>query len=68
MENMKSLKNRLDRGANYFWAKTDGTGYKLVNAFTQKTAAGVEARLDAMRLTKALRDAGYSVAKLEETW
>ena len=63
---MKELKNRLDRGANYFWAKSAGTGYKLVNAFTLKTATGVENRIDALHLTQTLTDAGYCVAKLEE--
>ena len=68
MENLKSLKHRLDRGAAYFWAQTDGTGYRLVNAFTLKTATGVENRIDALRLTKALTNDGYAVAKLEDTW
>ena len=66
MESLKNLKNQLDRGATYFWAKSTGTGYRLVNAFTLKTATGVEARLDALRLTRALINDGYAVAKLED--
>ncbi len=64
--NMKELKRRLDAKATYFWAKGSGTGYKLVNTFTLKTIAGVETRLDALKITKTLTDAGYTVAKLEE--
>ena len=68
MENLKTLKNRLDRGATYFWAQSTGTGYKLVNAFTLKTATGCENRLDALRITRALTNDGYAVAKLEEKY
>ena len=68
MESLRTLKNRLDRGATYFWAQSAGTGYRLVNAFTLKTATGVENRLDALRITRALTNDGYAVAKLEEAF
>ena len=63
---MKELKRRLDVKATYFWEKSTGTGYKLVNAFTLKTVTGAATRLDAMKITKTLTDLGYNVAKLEE--
>lgn len=66
MEKMKSLTNRLDKGATYFWVKGTGTGYRLVNAFTLKTATGCEYRLDALRITRALNSAGFKVAKMED--
>lgn len=65
---MKELISRMDRNATYFWAKSTGTGYRLVNAFTLKTATGVETRLDALRITRALNSAGFTVAKLEEQY
>lgn len=68
MESLRTLKNRLDRSATYFWAQSTGTGYRLVNAFTLKTAAGVENRIDALRITRALINDGYAVAKLEEKY
>ena len=66
MEKMKSLTNRLDKGATYFWVKGTGSGYRLVNAFTLKTATGCEYRLDALRITRMLTSAGFKVAKMED--
>lgn len=66
MEKLKSLTNRLDRKATYFWMKGTGSGYRLVNAFTLKTATGCEYRLDVLRITRALKSAGFQVAKMED--
>ena len=63
---LKELMRRLDKGSPYFWARTNGIGYRLVNALTLKTAMGTENRLDALRITRALQNAGYQVAKMEE--
>lgn len=68
MEKLKNLMQRLDKGAMYFWAKDDGISYRLVNAVTLKTAYGCESRLDALRITRALNNAGFTVAKMEELW
>ena len=65
---MKELTNRMDRKATYFWVKELPTGYRLVNAFTLKTATGVETRLDALHVTRELNSAGFSVAKLEKQY
>ena len=63
---LKKLMQQLDKSSPYFWARMDGTGYRLVNALTLKTAMGTENRLDALRITRALLSAGYQVAKLVE--
>ena len=61
------VKKGLDKDATYFWQKRDDR-YALINAFTLKTATGTTLRLDAMKLTKALTEAGYKIAKLEESF
>ena len=61
------VKKSLDKNAMYFWQKR-GDRYALVNAFTLKTATGTNYRLDALKLTEALNNDGYQVAKLENTF
>ena len=68
MKNWKEIKRRLDPAARYFWAKDDPRSWRLVNAFTLKSAFGCEDRLTALRLTRTMIQAGFSVAKMEETW
>ena len=66
-EDMKlnEVKRMLDKKAMYFWQDHDGR-YRLVNAFTLKTAFGVNCRYDALKMTDTLTNEGYSVAPLED--
>ena len=64
--NFSEMKRCLDRKAVYFWQKR-GERYALVNAFTLKTVTGVGCRLEAIKLTQSLADAGYSVDRPDET-
>lgn len=62
MLNRKKLKRRLDAKAEYTWCKDTPVSWRLVNAFTLKTVVGCQSRLDAMKITRVLREMKYTVA------
>ena len=62
---LNEVKRMLDKGATYFWENKEGR-YRLVNAFTLKTAFGVGCRIDAIKMTNTLTNEGYQIAPLED--